>query len=101
MQDNPRTTAIKAVAKANNLELNVVAADLQNPTIEHLKANKLGKVPAFLGEDGFALSECIAIAIYSRSTQFFFFRRWPRALHALRGAFPVMTKQNYFTVIPG
>ena len=24
----------------------------------------LGKIPAFLGEDGYALSECIAIAIY-------------------------------------
>jgi glutathione S-transferase len=64
LQDNPRTTAIKAVAKANNLELNIVDADPQKPTVEHLKANALGKVPAFLGEDGFALSEAIAVAIY-------------------------------------
>lgn len=64
MQDNVRSTAIKAVAKANNLELNIIEADTSAPTIEHLKANKLGKIPAFVGEDGFALSECIAIAIY-------------------------------------
>lgn len=65
LQDNPRSTAIKAVAKANNVDLTVVNPDLANPTIEHLKASKLGKIPAFFGEDGFALSECIAIAIYS------------------------------------
>ncbi|KAI6782871.1 Elongation factor 1-gamma-like protein [Emericellopsis cladophorae] len=65
--DNPRTTAIKAVAKANNLELNIVDADPQKPTVEHLKANALGKIPAFLGEDGFALSEAIAVAIYVTS----------------------------------
>ncbi|KEY66193.1 hypothetical protein S7711_07650 [Stachybotrys chartarum IBT 7711] len=65
--DNPRTTAIKAVAKANDLELNFVEADTANPSSEHLSANKLGKIPAFVGEDGFALSECIAIAIYFTS----------------------------------
>lgn len=31
---------------------------------EYLKINPLGKVPTFQGEDGFVLSECIAIAIY-------------------------------------
>jgi elongation factor 1-gamma len=63
-QDNPRTTAIKAVAKANDLELNIVEADTAAPSVEHAKAHKLGKIPAFIGEDGFALSECIAIAVY-------------------------------------
>lgn len=67
--DNPRATAIKAVAKANNLELNVVEAPQGSPSVEHLKANGLGKIPAFLGEDGFALSECIAIAIYGKCVQ--------------------------------
>lgn len=67
LQDNPRSTAIKVVAKANNVELNIVEADTTKPTVEHLKAHKLGKIPAFFGEDGFALSECIAIAIYSTS----------------------------------
>ena len=63
------------VAKANGLDLNVVEADCANPSIEHRKASGLGKVPAFLGEDGFALSECIAIAIYGRSMSIFFFTR--------------------------
>jgi elongation factor 1-gamma len=65
--DNPRATAIKAVAKANNLELNIVEAPKGQPSIEHKKAHGLGKIPAFVGEDGFALSECIAIAIYVTS----------------------------------
>ena len=49
-----------------------VEADTANPSIEHRKASGLGKVPAFLGEDGFALSECIAIAIYGMSMPNFF-----------------------------
>ena len=65
--DNPRSIAIKAVAKANGLDLNIVEVDSSKPSIEHLKAHKLGKVPAFLGEDGFALSEAIAVAIYITS----------------------------------
>lgn len=65
LQDNPRSTAIKAVAKANNVDLNIADADTTAPSSEHLKSHPLGKIPAFLGEDGFALSESIAIAIYS------------------------------------
>lgn len=53
------------MAKANNVDLKIVIADTTKPSVEHLKANGLGKIPAFLGEDGYALSECIAIAIYS------------------------------------
>lgn len=67
LQNNPRTTAILAVAKANGLDIESVNADTSAPSIEHLKASPLGKVPAFLGEDGFPLSECIAIAIYVTS----------------------------------
>ncbi|KAF4974399.1 hypothetical protein FZEAL_8691, partial [Fusarium zealandicum] len=66
-ENNARSTAIRAVAKANDIELNIVEAEAGNPTIEHLKANGLGKIPAFVGEDGFVLSECIAIAIYITS----------------------------------
>ncbi|KID73883.1 Glutathione S-transferase psoE [Metarhizium brunneum] len=62
--DHPRTIAIKAVAKANNLELKICE---EPRTAEHLKVSKLGKVPAFIGEDGFKLFECIAIAIYITS----------------------------------
>lgn len=65
--DNPRSTPIRAIAKANNLDLKIVVADTTQPSIEHLKANGLGKIPAFVGEDGYTLSECIAIAIYVTS----------------------------------
>merc|ERR1711977_558566 len=34
---------------------------------EYLKINKLGKVPTFVGADGYTLHECIAIAIYITS----------------------------------
>ncbi|KAK3370162.1 hypothetical protein B0H63DRAFT_486332 [Podospora didyma] len=64
---NPRSTAILAVAKANNLEIEVVETDTTNPTAEFLKYNPLGKVPTFVGADGYVLSECIAIAIYVTS----------------------------------
>ncbi|KKA29040.1 hypothetical protein TD95_002207 [Thielaviopsis punctulata] len=64
---NPRTTAILAVAKANNLDLEVVQAVIGNPTDEHLSAHGLGKIPALVTEDGFAVSECIAIAVYLAS----------------------------------
>lgn len=60
--DQPRTIAIKAVAKANNLDLKIIE---EPKTPAHFEVSKLGKVPAFLGEDGLRLFECIAIAIYS------------------------------------
>jgi len=66
-EGNARSTAIKAVAKANDLELNIVEAEVGNASAEHLTANGLGKIPAFVGEDGFTLSECIAIAVYLTS----------------------------------
>ena len=34
---------------------------------DYLKINKLGTVPSFVGADGYELTECIAIAIYSMS----------------------------------
>ena len=65
-QANPRSTAILAVAKANNLDIETVEVDTANPPAEYLKFNKLSKVPTFVGEDGYVLYECIAIAIYGR-----------------------------------
>lgn len=66
--DNPRTTALLAVAKANGLDLEVIhTRSGEKPSPEHKKANGLGKIPAFIGQDGFALSECMAIAIYFTS----------------------------------
>lgn len=65
-QGNPRSTAILAVAKANNVDLEVVATEpSKGVSAEYLKLNKLGKVPTFVGADGYTLHECIAIAIYS------------------------------------
>lgn len=64
-QLNPRSTAIRAVAKANNLDLEVEEIDTANASAEYLKLNPLSKVPTFVGADGYVLYECIAIAIYS------------------------------------
>ena len=66
-QANPRSTAILAVAKANNLDIEVVPTDTDKPSGEYLKYNPLSKVPTFVGSDGYVLSECIAIAIYGES----------------------------------
>jgi elongation factor 1-gamma len=64
-EGNPRSTAIKAVAKANNIDLEIVNEDYAAKSAGLLKANPLGKVPTFVGTDGFTLTESIAIAIYS------------------------------------
>jgi elongation factor 1-gamma len=64
IQANPRSTGILAVAKANNLEIEVVEVDTEKPTPEFLAANPLSKVPAFVGADGYVLTECSAIAVY-------------------------------------
>jgi elongation factor 1-gamma len=64
---NPRSTAILAVAKANNLDIELVEVDTTKPTEEYLKYNPLSKVPTFVGSDGYVLSECIAIAVYVTS----------------------------------
>ncbi|KAL8885286.1 MAG: hypothetical protein Q9215_006835 [Flavoplaca cf. flavocitrina] len=62
--DHPRSIGILAVAKANNLDLRVI----DEPRIpEHLEVSRLGKVPAFHGEDGLKLFECIAIAIHANT----------------------------------
>jgi elongation factor 1-gamma len=65
---NPRTTALLAVAKENNLDIESVETEpAKGVSTEYLKLNKLGKVPTFEGADGYVLSECIAIAVYLAS----------------------------------
>ncbi|KAK0512596.1 hypothetical protein JMJ35_004613 [Cladonia borealis] len=66
---NPRSTAIRAVAKANKLDLEIVETDVSKGPLsaDYLKINKLGTVPSFVGADGYELTECIAIAIYITS----------------------------------
>lgn len=64
-EGNARSTAIKIVAKANNLDLDIKNHEFPITDSEYLsKYNKLGKIPTFIGADGYTLSECIAIAIY-------------------------------------
>lgn len=54
------------MAKANNVEIDIVETEpAKGVTDDYLKINKLGKVPTFVGADGFTLHECVAIAIYS------------------------------------
>ena len=70
MQGNPRTNVLLVVAKANNLELDLVKTiphENVNMTDDYRKMNKLGRIPTFEGSDGYVLSECIAIAIYRTS----------------------------------
>jgi elongation factor 1-gamma len=65
---NPRSIAIRAVAKANNVDLDIVETEpAKGVSAEYLKINKLGKIPTFVGADGYVLHECIAIAIYITS----------------------------------
>ncbi|KIV99725.1 uncharacterized protein PV09_08655 [Verruconis gallopava] len=63
---NARSTAILAVAKANNLDLEIVEV-AQPPSADYRLLNKLGKIPTFQGSDGYVLTECTAIAIYLAS----------------------------------
>ncbi|MCJ1282992.1 hypothetical protein MMC26_002319 [Xylographa opegraphella] len=66
--DNPRSTAIRAVAKANKLDLEIVETEpAKGVPAEYLKINPLGKIPSFEGADGYVLTEAIAIAIYITS----------------------------------
>ncbi|KAI6354121.1 hypothetical protein MCOR25_008739 [Pyricularia grisea] len=67
-EKNPRSTAILAVAKANDTPLEVVTVDKEkNIPADYTNYNKLGKVPTFVGADGYVLYECIAIAVYVTS----------------------------------
>lgn len=86
-QTNPRSTAIKAIAKANNIELEIVDTDHAKGPVspEYFKVNKLGKIPTFVGADGYTLHESIAIAIYSTSMHMnhFFNRCHDETIHSV------------------
>ena len=67
MKGNSRSSAIQVVAKANNLDLEIVpTVPGKDITTDYLKLNKLGKIPTFEGEDGYILTESMAIAIYGK-----------------------------------
>lgn len=60
-----RSIAIRAVAKAYDIDLELVDLAQGLPS-DYQKISPLGQHPAFEGADGFILTECIAIAIYSK-----------------------------------
>ncbi|KAI9721440.1 MAG: hypothetical protein M1812_002202 [Candelaria pacifica] len=65
---NVRSTAIRAVAKANDLDLEIVETQPEAGVSEdYLELNPVGKIPSFVGSDGYSLIESIAIAIYVTS----------------------------------
>lgn len=55
-----------AVAKENNLDIELVETRPPNTDVEYLKLNPLNRIPTFVGADGFVLTEVIAIAIYCK-----------------------------------
>lgn len=67
MKPNPRSTAILAVTKAYGLHLDIVYAEKSNKEAydKLCQYNPLGQVPTFVGSDGYVLTKCIAIALYS------------------------------------
>lgn len=61
---NPRTTALLAVAKANALDVEIVEVQPHDSKlVEHFPQ---GKIPGFVGADGYKLFETNAIAIYCK-----------------------------------
>jgi hypothetical protein len=69
LQGNPRATAIQIAAAANKLDLEFVETETgAGVSADYLKYNKLGKIPTFVGADGYVLTEVIAIAIYGKNT---------------------------------
>lgn len=53
------------IAKENKLDIELVETNTHaGVSDDYKKIHKLGKIPAFVGKDGFVLTECIAIAVY-------------------------------------
>ncbi|KAI5806573.1 elongation factor EF-1 gamma subunit [Peziza echinospora] len=63
-EGNPRTTSLFIIAKENGLDVELVPTTPGQVSEEYKKLNPLGKIPTFVGANGFVLTECIAIAIY-------------------------------------
>jgi elongation factor 1-gamma len=62
--DNARSVVLLAVAKENNLDIELVETRPPNVSTEYLKLNPLGRIPTFVGKNDFILTEAIAVAIY-------------------------------------
>lgn len=77
-QGNARTNALLIVAKANDLDIELVETKPgDGVSDDYRKLNRLGKIPTFEGADNYVLSEVIAIAVYRKLLSDFFrsFRR--------------------------
>lgn len=69
-QGNPRTTAIRIVAKLQDLDLAFETVEgASECSRQYLELNPLGKVPTFVRNDGFVLTECIAITIFCKADE--------------------------------
>jgi len=67
-EKNARSTHLLAIAKENNLDIEVVDTTVgQDVKPEYLEINPLGQVPTFVGANGFTLSETIAITVFFAS----------------------------------
>lgn len=71
LQPNARTVGLLAIAKENNLDVELVETQPSNVSNDYRKLNKLGKIPTFEGSDGYILTEVIAIAVYCTWSYFF------------------------------
>jgi elongation factor 1-gamma len=56
-----------AVAKENKLDVELVETKPPVKDIEYFKLNPLGRVPTFVGANGYILTETMAIAVYCTS----------------------------------
>ena len=68
LQNNTRTYAIRAVAKANKLDIEYIDFTPIKDTAEYIKLSPLKLVPVFEGSDGYVVTEAIAVAVYSESS---------------------------------
>ncbi|KIX93645.1 uncharacterized protein Z520_10551 [Fonsecaea multimorphosa CBS 102226] len=66
-KENARSTVLLAVAKENNLDIELVETRTPVTDPEYRKLNPLSRIPTFVGANGFILTESIAIAIYFAS----------------------------------
>lgn len=60
------------MANVNNLDIEFVHTEpAKGVSDDYRLINKLGLVPSFVGADNFTLTECIAIAIYRKSSAYY------------------------------
>ena len=84
------------VAKANNLDVELVETSPSSGDPSYKKINPLDKVPTFVGANGFTLTECLAISVYRESCL-------PRDVRSFLSLFSFFHKMSniILLVIPG